>query len=283
MTTGGSPITQVAEHNVYNDLIQDDYIQSNILSSRSIKLDLRGERINVDVDTLVLFPDSLTHSLFPDGLGLLLYTTGRTSTSIDHIHTVDFDPACFHYLYTFFQQARQADHRLSGVSLESDPLLSSLLAGDKQLVIVLREDLDYFILPQQPLVNKTTRQRLKTQAGHHLEQENKVFDALISNIEKENNRAEEHLVTMLCEAGFNRDDQWGFRALDPKRTVLTSLSLCCLTTSDPSHHMDILQRFMLFWKKPARKCWWDADQVDLDGNSVRLWKRRTFWLELATT
>lgn len=53
MTSNGSLITQVAEHNLYNELIQDDYIRDNNLSSKPVKLDLRGERMDVDIETLV--------------------------------------------------------------------------------------------------------------------------------------------------------------------------------------------------------------------------------------
>ncbi|KAF9110548.1 hypothetical protein BGX27_006184 [Mortierella sp. AM989] len=53
--------------------------------------------------------------------------------------------------------------------------------------------------------------------------------------------------------------------------------------------MAIAQKLLLFWRKPARKCWWDGIQVEidqeLDGSNgikvpVRLWARRTWTLEL---
>jgi hypothetical protein len=194
--------------------------------------------------------------MFPDGLGLHPFG-GAANTLFEKIHPIDLDPACFHYLHTFFEQTRQETldtHHLSQVSMETDPLVASLLTGSKQLVIVLREELDYFILPNSSTSSQhtSTRHQLKTQAGHHLVRENKVFDALIRNIEKEHNQAEHHLVAMLCEAGFSTDDPWAYRALDPKRTCINSLSLCRLShTLDPADRMDIIQRFMLFWKKPA--------------------------------
>jgi hypothetical protein len=30
-----------------------------------------------------------------------------------------------------------------------------------------------------------------------------------------------------------------------------------------------------------RKCWWDGNSVELEGQSIRLWARRTWTLELA--
>ncbi|CAO3595685.1 unnamed protein product [Absidia cylindrospora] len=249
--------------------------------------------------------------MFPDGLGLEHFINGLTAL-FDEIHTIDFDPVCFNYMKSFFEETRQISlkhHTLSAniplgldTSNNTDSVVTSILTGNKQLVIVLREELDYFILPQptNPNSSSTTdnnssstktdtttvtrnRQQLKSRAGSYLVQENKIFDALVKNIEKENNTAEQHLISMLCEAGFDYDDQWAYRALDPKRTCVASVSLCRLgVATGSSHRLDIIQRFMLFWKKPARKCWWDAEELDLDNTMIRLWKRRTFWLELAT-
>ncbi|ORZ22056.1 hypothetical protein BCR42DRAFT_367694 [Absidia repens] len=317
MTSSGSPITQVAEYSLCQDFAQDDHLHEKNLLSKQVRLRLRDERIDIDLETLILLPDSITLGMFPDGLGLEHFING-SAVLFDETHTIDFDPVCFNYMKSFFEETRQISlkhHTLTAniplgldtSSNNTDSVVTSILTGNKQLVIVLREELDYFILPRStnPSSNTSTtdnnsssgtktdtttttttsrnRQQLKTRAGTYLVQENKIFDALVKNIEKENNTAEQHLISMLCEAGFDYDDQWAYRALDPKRTCVASVSLCRLGVATGStHRLDIIQRFMLFWKKPARKCWWDAEELDIDNTTIRLWKRRTFWLELAT-
>ncbi|KAK5820831.1 hypothetical protein F5H01DRAFT_339437 [Linnemannia elongata] len=54
--------------------------------------------------------------------------------------------------------------------------------------------------------------------------------------------------------------------------------------------MAIAEKLLLFWRKPARKCWWDGIQVEVHQDPsdttitplvpVRLWARRTWTLEL---
>lgn len=98
---------------------------------------------------------------------------------------------------------------------------------------------------------------------------------------KENNVAEQHLIDMLCMSGFNRDDTWGYRALEPNRCCISSIALVLLKTGidhpggkrlqlfsnilvpDPRVHTDgrqatvdqqqmaTAQKLLLFWRKPA--------------------------------
>ncbi|KAK9323004.1 hypothetical protein V1517DRAFT_367185 [Lipomyces orientalis] len=85
--------------------------------------------------------------------------------------------------------------------------------------------------------------------------------------------AEKHLLDMLCSSGFHETDEWGIREREPNKTVISSLALVrLLATSDPGtptlqssseqqhQHMAVnpmAQKLLLFWRKPARKCWWD--------------------------
>ncbi|KAF9348678.1 hypothetical protein BGX26_012927 [Mortierella sp. AD094] len=213
-------------------------------------------------------------------------------------------------------------------------------------------------------------QMIKTQCGRVLLEDRKIFAALQRNINKEKNQAEQHLMDMLCVSGFQRDGEWGYRRLEPKRTTVVSVAMVMLrttaatpssassssaaatakltattalkvanalkginsttpgsgaqnnnsSTTIPSQTTDsssngnngspdvgkstsagptiqeqnqiqmaIAQKLLLFWRKPARKCWWDGIEVeidqDIDGTSgvkvpVRLWARRTWTLEL---
>jgi len=105
--------------------------------------------------------------------------------------------------------------------------------------------------------------------------------------------AEQQLVEMLCLAGFKMDSTWGYRAREPGRCAVTSISLISLVTKGNTSQMAAAQKLLLFWRKPARKCWWDGVEVSMDlfsglmddskgvNSRVRLWSRRTWTLELA--
>lgn len=87
--------------------------------------------------------------------------------------------------------------------------------------------------------------------------------------------AEQHLIDMLCMSGFDRDDSWGFRAVEPSRCCITSIALVLLKTGirfspedgEPQPNEEELeglegvrvdnqqlataQKLLLFWRKPA--------------------------------
>jgi len=140
---------------------------------------------------------------------------------------------------------------------------------------------------------------VKRDGGEYLMDKRNIFTALQRNVNKENNVAEQHLIDMLCMSGFDRDDEWGFRALEPSRSCISSIALVLLKTgithttgnTKPVEvdyaQMATAQKLLLFWRKPARKCWWDGIEVDLpekDGRPARafkLWARRVWTLELS--
>jgi len=102
-------------------------------------------------------------------------------------------------------------------------------------------------------------------------------------------------------SGFNRDDEWGYRAMEPNRCCVSSIALVLLKTGIVHHapnaggerqvtidynQMATAQKLLLFWRKPARKCWWDGVEVDLAEDAqtpkpVKLWARRVWTLELS--
>ena len=67
----------------------------------------------------------------------------------------------------------------------------------------------------------------------------------------------------LWVSGFNRDDEWGFRALEPSRCCISSIALVLLKTGiqhfpnneKPAEidytQMATAQKLLLFWRKPA--------------------------------
>jgi hypothetical protein len=126
---------------------------------------------------------------------------------------------------------------------------------------------------------------LKRDCGKYLLEKRSIFTALQRNVNKENNIAEQHLIDMLCmrygrahyrlililthpfcpsPSGFDREDEWGFRALEPSRCCISSIALVLLKTG--IHHpgssgekqvtidynqMATAQKLLLFWRKPA--------------------------------
>ncbi|OZJ03540.1 hypothetical protein BZG36_04174 [Bifiguratus adelaidae] len=284
-------------------------------------LDFRGTRVDIDRETLVALPESILIVMFPNGLILgrqhaddELYededaASDESMPDENQVIYVDFDPVCLDYILSFYDKAKEAfalggpPPAPPGVSpLTQNPLLT------KQAIIVLREELEFFAIPpkqqrkasnasqsesapngtiktiSQGINYSTDMHALKSECGQHLLKEDQIFTALQRNINKENNLAEQHLIDMLCVSGFSRDDKWGYRALEPMRTSIVSIALVMLKTTGQANQMATAQKLLLFWRKPARKCWWDGVQVFVgaDGDiPVRLWARRTWTLELA--
>ena len=127
---------------------------------------------------------------------------------------------------------------------------------------------------------------LKRDCGKYLLEKRSIFTALQRNVNKENNIAEQHLIDMLCmryprahcrlililthafrtsSSGFDREDEWGFRALEPSRCCISSIALVLLKTGILHHpamsgekqvtidynQMTTAQKLLLFWRKPA--------------------------------
>ncbi|KAL0096665.1 hypothetical protein J3Q64DRAFT_1708799 [Phycomyces blakesleeanus] len=295
---GESPITQVSNQNdlIYqqrsaNDEEYDDYddyddYEDDLTSTgdpnpipQILHLDLRGTRVDLDRETLVSLPESLLIAMFPHGLALNKQDTYSENdddpSSVENDSTmwtfVDFDPACLDYVLEFYRQALTHPLPTQLNTAAYSPLT------DKHPIIVLREELEYFGLPNI----KGDMAALKVACGQHLVQHDSIFSALQKNINRQKNVAEQHLIEMLCDAGFESTDKWGFRALEPMRTCITSMGMVMLKTSGSEHAMATAQKLLLFWRKPERKCWWDGTSFETQGQAVRLWARRTWTLELA--
>jgi hypothetical protein len=147
-----------------------------------------------------------------------------------------------------------------------NPLLS------KQAVIVLREELEFFAIPPRKARAGEAKgdeeksalelRALKARCGEALISRRSIFTALQRNVSKENNMAEQHLIDMLCMSGFERDDSWGFRAVEPSRCCITSIALVLLKTgisvkddggeiAIDQQQLATAQKLLLFWRKPA--------------------------------
>ncbi|EIN06844.1 hypothetical protein PUNSTDRAFT_145313 [Punctularia strigosozonata HHB-11173 SS5] len=323
MATANSPITQVSQTPQYSNLHQPQLLTR-------LLLDLRGKRFSVDRETIMNLPESVLLCLFPNGLvlsrqSMALSENGEEAEEDEQLYGVDFDPECFAYVLNFFRTAADnfygtstqpgllaaQQHLIDGSpspDLGAAPSQNPLLT--KQAIIVLREELEYFSIPPKNSGAATDAQGiandplldLKRRCGTHLLEKRNIFTALQRNVNKENNIAEQHLIDMLCMSGFDREDEWGYRALEPSRCCISSIALVLLKTGIVHHppqptgerpvtvdynQMATAQKLLLFWRKPARKCWWDGLEVELPGPNgvgkevVKLWARRVWTLELS--
>jgi dipeptidyl-peptidase-3 len=91
-------------------------------------------------------------------------------------------------------------------------------------------------------------------------------------------------------SGFNHEDSWGHRAPEPNKAVICSLALAKLRTdirgdmnNNPAAGM--AQKLLLFWRKPARRCWWEGIELDdVEGveGTLKVWIRRVWTLEMVS-
>lgn len=276
-------------------------------------------------------PESILLCLFPNGVVLSQkHPPNRPGRTINpgsedeeeeerEVYYVDFDGPCLSYILDFFSQARLSYYGTTTRPLEPLQLQSHLPSPlfYKQAIIVLREELEYFAIPPSselalgPKEDGTAQvlNQLKQTCGSILLEKPNIFTALQRNVNRENNVAEQHLINMLCMSGFNREDSWGYRTLEPRRCSITSLALTLLKTgithdspgnakmSGPTNisrmnpqvnspQLNTAQKLLLFWRKPARKCWWDATELEVTLSDqrtmvVKLWARRIWTLELS--
>ncbi|KAF8167591.1 phosphatase activator [Crassisporium funariophilum] len=312
-----SPITQVSQVQTHTNL------QPQLLTR--LFLDLRGRRFEVDRETIMNLPESVLLCLFPNGLVLsrqsAALSDGGGDDEEEEVYGVDFDPDCFQFVLTFFRNASDnfygtssspglfsaQQHLLESPASEFGPPTSQNPLLTKQAIIVLREELEYFSIPPKDGQAATDQNGIandqmldiKRRSGDYLIEKRNIFTALQRNVNKENNVAEQHLIDMLCMSGFDREDEWGFRALEPSRCCISSIALVLLKTGIVHHpngerqveidtaQMATAQKLLLFWRKPARKCWWDGLDVELPksndkpGMTIKLWARRVWTLELS--
>ncbi|CCF51643.1 hypothetical protein NDA11_003849 [Ustilago hordei] len=320
--------------------------------STHLTLELRGTRFTIERETMMNLPESVLLCLFPNGL--ILTRQPRIPSLLDQegeedeeeLYLVDFDPQCLSYVLSFFKTAQDDFYgtpeqpgkyrpsssygspglyhyaQASGEGADPNAMnqsgMSQIPLMNKQPIIVLREELEYFAIPPKKAVPGAELDpeefegtdpstgyptpallRLKYACGDALLDRKQIFTALQRNVNKENNLAEQHLIDMLCMSGFDREDTWGFRALEPNRCCITSIALVLLKTGithareleaeginsenvgaseyhDASGQTSMMsnmrvdhqqfataQKLLLFWRKPARKCWWDGIDIVL--------------------
>ncbi|KAL0934212.1 dipeptidyl-peptidase III [Colletotrichum truncatum] len=286
-TAGGasSIITQVQQGGPPINAIGD------VGADETIAMDLRGTKFVLSRDELLTLPEFVLLSLFPNGL----FPEGHMGGFAEgDAVQVDYDPASLQYMLDFFRTVAQSipvevspsasqEEDTSTVDAMGSRDDSSKRAG----IIVLREDLDFYVIPPRADITQPEMMEVKRAAGKALLQQGGIFSGLKRSDEP--GTTEAHLIEMLTAGGFNHDDIWGHRAGEPNKAVICSLALARLRSDIRGHEMGsnavgMAQKLLLFWRKPARRCWWEGvelDQVDGVQGKLKVWIRRVWTLEMS--
>nr|XP_036587780.1 dipeptidyl-peptidase III [Colletotrichum truncatum]KAF6798921.1 dipeptidyl-peptidase III [Colletotrichum truncatum] len=267
------------------------YLISDVGADETIAMDLRGTKFVLSRDELLTLPEFVLLSLFPNGL----FPEGHMGGFAEgDAVQVDYDPASLQYMLDFFRTVAQSipvevspsasqEEDTSTVDAMGSRDDSSKRAG----IIVLREDLDFYVIPPRADITQPEMMEVKRAAGKALLQQGGIFSGLKRSDEP--GTTEAHLIEMLTAGGFNHDDIWGHRAGEPNKAVICSLALARLRSDIRGHEMGsnavgMAQKLLLFWRKPARRCWWEGvelDQVDGVQGKLKVWIRRVWTLEMS--
>ncbi|OTA92806.1 hypothetical protein M434DRAFT_74060 [Hypoxylon sp. CO27-5] len=261
-------------------------------ADETITMDLRGTRFVLSRDELLTLPEFVLLSLFPNGL----FPEGHMGGfSEGDAVQVDYDPASLQYMLDFFRNVAQSIPNETsptaspdGGAVPIDSLGGRVEDGSKRAgIIVLREDLDFYAIPPRPDINQAEMIEVKRAAARALLKQDGIFSGLKRSDEP--GTTEAHLIEMLTAGGFNHDDRWGHRAGEPNKAVVCSLALARLRSDIRGNEMGsnavgMAQKLLLFWRKPARRCWWEGvDLKDVEGvdGPLKVWIRRVWTLEMS--
>ncbi|KAL9489030.1 hypothetical protein ACSS6W_001307 [Trichoderma asperelloides] len=260
-------------------------------ADETITMDLRGTRFVLSRDELLTLPEFVLLSLFPNGL----FPEGHMSGFPDSDAVqVDYDPASLQYMLDFFRNVAQSIPTESspgasqdGEIVPLDPMGARDDSSKRAGIIVLREDLDFYAIPPKSDISQPDMIEVKRAAARALLKQDGIFSGLKRSDEP--GTTEAHLIEMLTAGGFNHDDQWGHRAGEPNKAVICSLALARLRSDIRGNEMGsnavgMAQKLLLFWRKPARRCWWEGIELDnVEGveGKLKVWIRRVWTLEMS--
>ncbi|KAF5346148.1 hypothetical protein D9758_009945 [Tetrapyrgos nigripes] len=266
-----------------------------VLSRQSMVLDGNGEEEEEDVYAVDFDPDCFQ------------FVLNFFRTASENFYGTDTTPGLYAAQQHFQESLSASSDGSFGIpnpATSQNPLIS------KQAIIVLREELDYFAIPGKEDLDPSSADaagagvngvgtngtddiktdangiasegliKIKRRCGEYLMEKRNIFTALQRNVNKENNIAEQHLIDMLCMSGFHREDEWGFRALEPSRCCISSIALVLLKTGITHHtssdvegspqsngsgsqsqnkvdidyaQMATAQKLLLFWRKTSEE------------------------------
>ncbi|KAI6811814.1 hypothetical protein KC343_g8573 [Hortaea werneckii] len=220
----------------------------------------------------------------------------------DTIFQSQYDPTSLQYMLEFFRHVAQtipqgddahsqSDQDLSQPSqtmpIEPMPGNARDMLQDRAGIIVLREDLDFYAIPPRRDIEQPEMIEVKRAAGKALLHQDGIFSGLRKS--EEPGTTEQHLIEMLTAGGFDHADTWGHRAAEPNKAVICSIALARLRTdirgeAANSNAVGMAQKLLLFWRKPARRCWWEGIELDnVEGveGKLKVWIRRVWTLEMS--
>lgn len=342
-------ITQVSQESLGIPAMSYEDVSTNLDYNSKIYMNIRGKEFCTTRDELMSLPESILLLLFPNGV--FLDRHGQVITNLTELDVVyvNFDPDCFEYILDTFGKAQKdlvamlGNHltpQISSTSMRMDTAASVLQT--KPAIIVLREDLDFYVIPPVGGCLADDMRHLKLEVGAHVHRQLLVFLGLGYNaqlppaVPQKLGPAEQHLFDMLCTSGFSRGELWGLRSREPNKCVVQSLLLVRLNTTPPTppespslapvmsnasstsrsrsriaslassatraasrslsrsrkQNDANLTKLLLFWRKPARKCWWANDTAEVSTKGlgleklgatveVKLHVRRVWTLELS--
>jgi ATP-binding cassette subfamily F protein 3 len=197
----------------------------------------RGTHFTLSRDELLTLPEFVLLSLFPNGLlpdGHMnsfhegdVYPVDVCSAQSPHPITVlsnpyiyigdityssQYDPASLQYMLNFFRDVAQSIPSTSPSPTtppEHDPISIEPLQGstkdmlqDRAGIIVLREDLDFYVIPPRADIEQPEMTEVKRAAGKSLLKQDGIFSGLKRS--EEAGTTEQHLIEMLT-AGYVTD------------------------------------------------------------------------------
>lgn len=124
--------------------------------------------------------------------------TPKSLTSI-----VQYDPDALQYMLDFFRHVAQTiPSSLPSGSTSPDAELADTMQGsardmlqDRAGIIVLREDLDFYVIPPRPDIDHEEMLEVKRAAGRSLLKQDGIFSGLRKS--EEIGSTEQHLIEML--------------------------------------------------------------------------------------
>ncbi|CAK3995115.1 hypothetical protein MYCFIDRAFT_158790 [Lecanosticta acicola] len=218
----------------------------------------------------------------------------------DILYPSQYDPLSLQYMLEFFRNVAQTIPQASEEQSQNDPLAPSTMPiepmqgnardmlQDRAGIIVLREDLDFYAIPPRKEIQHNEMIEIKRAASRALLRQDGIFSGLRKS--EEPGTTEQHLIEMLTAGGFNHDDTWGHRAAEPQKAVICSIALARLRTdirgdtANAANAVGMAQKLLLFWRKPARRCWWEGVELEnVEGveGTLKVWIRRVWTLEMS--
>lgn len=129
----------------------------------------------------------------------------------DSLYSSQYDPTSLHYMLDFFRNVAQTipasppsptttpDHAAEAVPIEPAPGSARDMLQDRAGIIVLREDLDFYVIPPSRDITQPEMLDVKRAAGEALLGQGGIFSGLRKS--EEPGTTEQHLIEMLT-AGY---------------------------------------------------------------------------------